>query len=128
MTRRVENAVVLTGSDAALLYEAASLRELRVLTRGKSDRLYALLTDITESAFLYMASRDGKPPRKPAESDESQDSDIVTVEHLARRAGVTPRTIRNHIGLGLIQAKKVNRIWLISREAAKQYIDGRQAA
>ncbi|WP_194763966.1 hypothetical protein [Microbacterium sp. UFMG61] len=120
--------MILTGSDAALLYQVANIRRLRIAARGKSDRLYALLTDITEAAFIHAASVDGKNRGKPAESDESQSNDIVSVEHIARRAGVTARTVRNHIGLGLITAEKVNRTWLITREAAQQYIDGRTAA
>lgn len=128
MTRRVENAVILTGSDAALLYQAANIQRLRIAARGKSDRLYALLTDITEAAFIHAASLDGKTPGKAAESDESQDNDIVTVEHVARRAGVTPRTVRNHIEIGLIEAEKIGRCWVISRDARDQYLAGRRSA
>ncbi|WP_141651220.1 hypothetical protein [Microbacterium sp. 3J1] len=128
MSRRLENALVLTGGDALLLYQAAHLRELRVKARGRSERLYELLTDITKTALSHSDSVDGKVPRETTERDESQDMEIVNVGQLARRAGVTPRTIRNHILLGLIKAEKANRTWLISAQDADQYISGRQAA
>ncbi|WP_146115178.1 helix-turn-helix domain-containing protein [Microbacterium sp. MYb66] len=128
MTRRVENAIILTGADAALLYQAANLRSLRVASRGKSDKLYALLTDITHAAFTYANSVDGRSGGKRAELDESGSTEIVTVEQIARRAGITPRAIRNHIGLGLLKATKASRTWVITPEAAEQYIAGRSTA
>lgn len=127
MTRRVENAVILTGADCALLYEAARLRDLRVKARGSSDRLYALLTDITQAAFVH-ASADGTKPQEVTENDEARSTEIVTVEAIARQAGLTPRAVRNHIEAGLLDATKVNRSWVITTHAAEQYIAGRKAA
>lgn len=128
MTRRIENAVILTGADAALLYSAANLRALRIAARGKSDRLYALLTDITQAAFIYSTSVDGTTHGTSAEPGESGSTEVVTVEQVARRARITPRAVRNHIGLGLLEAQKVNRVWVITNQAAEQYIAGRSAA
>lgn len=128
MTRRVINAVFLTGSDCALLYEAARLRELRVAARGSSDRLYSLLTDITAAAFDYRDSVNGKKPKVTRENDEAGDMGIVTVATVARQAGVTPRTVRNHIGQGLLAATQQGRTWVITTEAANQYIEGRKAS
>lgn len=128
MTRRVTNAVILTGSDCALLYEAARLRELRVAARPSSDRLYSLLTDITVAAFDHMDSLNGKKPEVTAEKDEAGDTGIVTAKEVARRAGVTPRTVRNHIERGLLAATQQGRTWVITTAAANQYIEGRKAA
>lgn len=127
MTRRVENAVILTGSDCALLYEAARLRDLRVKARGASDRLYALLTDITAATFAHQASAKGTKPQVSTETSESRRAEIVTVEAVARQAGITPRAVRNHIEAGLLDAQKINRVWIIPTNAAKQYIAGRNA-
>lgn len=128
MTRRVQNAVILTGADAALLYSAANLRALRISARGKSDRLYSLLTDITQAAFAHASSVDGSERGISAEPDESGTAAIVTVERVARQAGITPRAVRNHIRLGLLEAQKVNRVWVVTSQAAEQYIAGRKAA
>ncbi|GGD83185.1 hypothetical protein [Microbacterium murale] len=128
MTRRVENAVILTGADAALLYTSAHLRELRIAARGKSDRLYTLLTDITSAAFAHHASLDGTKPQDVTEKHETESAGIVTVRQVAREAGITPRAVRNHIGLGLLEATQQGRIWIITAHAAEQYIAGRKAA
>lgn len=128
MSRRLQNVVILTGSDCALLYEAARLRELRVAARGSSDRLYSLLTDITAAAFDYRDSLNGKKPEVKRENEEAGDMGIVTAKEVARRAGVTPRTVRNHIALGLLAATQQGRTWVITTESANQYIEGRKAA
>jgi hypothetical protein len=125
MTRRVENAVILTGADAALLYSAANLRELRVAARGKSERLYALLTEITETAFAHPASVGGRERGSSTEPGESGTTEILTVQQVARRARITPRAVRNHIGLGLLEAQQQGRIWIITTQAAEQYLAGR---
>lgn len=51
----------------------------------------------------------------------------MTVEAVARQAGITPRAVRNHIEAGLLDAQKINRVWIIPTNAAKQYIAGRNA-
>lgn len=109
MSFRVENAVILTAADAALLYSAADLRALRISARGKSERLYQLLTEITQVAFSHSTSgsADGTNRGTNTESDESGNTEIVTVEQVARRARITPRAVRNHIKLGLLDAEQV---------------------
>jgi len=130
MSYRVDTAVILTAEDAALLYSAANLRSLRISARGKSERLYQLLTNITHVAFsaANTSSANGTTRGTVAEPDESGNTEIVTVEQVARRAHITPRAVRNHIGLGLLDAQKVNRAWVITSQAADQYINGRRAA
>lgn len=128
MTRRVENAVILTGADAALLYSAANLRALRVAARGKSERLYSLLNDITQTALAHVGSAEGTKPTETTEPDESGDTEVMTVNQIARRARITPRAVRNHIRDGLLAATQKGRIWIIQPEAAEQYIAGRETA
>ena len=128
MTRRVENAVILTGSDCALIYEAAHIRDLRIAARGKSERLYSLLTDLTAAAFAHQASPGGTKPQEATENDDAGYMEMTTVESVAKRSGVTPRTIRNHIGAGLLEATKINRTWVITAQAAEKYIAGRTNA
>lgn len=129
MTRRVENAVILTGSDCALLYSAARLHELRNRSRVGADRLYSLLTDISAAAVMHTISADGTKPRERTELDEAGGTEeVTTVAAIARRAGITPRAVRNHIGTGILQATRAGRTWIITTEAANQYIEGRKAA
>lgn len=128
MTRRVENAVILTGADAALLYSAANLRELRVAARGKSERLHALLTDIRATAFAHVASVEGTERENTTETDDSGSRELISVAQVARRARITPRAVRNHIRAGLLEATQQGRIWIIQAQAAEQYIAGRKSA
>lgn len=119
--------MILTGADAALIYQAAHLRELRIAARGKSDRLYSLLTDITAAAFAHQSSVEGTKPQDSTETRETESAGIVTVGYVARRAGITPRAVRNHITEGLLEAQQQGRIWIITTQAAEQYLAGRQA-
>lgn len=128
MTRRVENALLLSGADCALLYQAARLRDLRVQARGSSERLYGLLTDITTAAFAHADSLRGTRATEQTEPDDAESTGIVTVANIARRAGLTPRAVRNHIGRGLLHAEQQGRTWIITTEAAEQYIAGRKTA
>ena len=129
MTRRVENAVILTGADCALLYSAARLHELRNGSRVGADRLYSLLTDISAAAVMHTTSLEGTKARERTELDEAGSTEeVTTVAAIARRAGITPRAVRNHIGTGTLQATLAGRTWIITTEAANQYIEGRKAA
>lgn len=129
MTRRIENGVILTGADCALLYSAARLHELRNRSRVGADRLYALLTDISAAAAMHVTSDNGTKPREPAEPDEAGSTEeVTTVAAIARRAGITPRAVRNHIDLGILHATLAGRTWIITTEDANQYIEGRKAA
>lgn len=129
MTRRVENAVILTGGDCALLYSAARLHELRNRSRVGADRLYALLTDISAAAVMHTTSVDGKKPRHATEDDDAgSNEEVITVAEVARRAGITPRAVRNHISNGLLHATLAGRTWIITNDAADQYLEGRTAA
>ncbi len=129
MTRRVSNAVILTGADCALLYSAARLHELRNTTRVRADRLHALLTDISAAAVLHASSVEGTKPRETTENDEAgSNEEVATVAAVAKRAGLTPRAVRNHINAGILHATLIGRTWVIAPADADQYIEGRKAA
>lgn len=121
--------MILSGADCALLYSAARLHELRNTTRMRADRLHALLTDIAAAAVLHSSSVGGTKPQEAAENDEAESNEeVVTVTAVAKRAGLTPRAVRNHINAGLLRATLIGRTWVIAPGAADQYIEGRKAA
>lgn len=128
MTRRVENAVIIDGPAAAMLSQAANLDQLRIEARGKSDRLYALLYDIHATKLAYFASKYGTKPLANEENDLTEIEGFTTAKNLAKRAGTTPRTIRNHINAGLLQAQLHDRHWIIRNQDAEQYLAARQPA
>lgn len=57
------------------------------------------------------------PPRADAEQD-------YTVEEVAKRMRVTPRTIREEIKRGKLKATRVGRFWRITAEALARYERG----
>lgn len=128
MSQHITNGVYLSGSDAALLYQSAGIRDLRIKARSRSDRLYAVLTDITIAAFSHATSVEGTKPRISAETEKAEEVEVMKVEQIAKQAGITPRAVRNHIRDGLLQATRVGRIWVITQDAAEQYLEGRKAA
>lgn len=127
MTRRVEHAVILTAADCALLHSAAQLSGLRNAARGKSDRLYSILTDLTAAAYAHHTSAYGTKPQVTPGIRQARSAEMVTVSEIASRAGITPRGVRNHIRSGLLAARKINGSWLINADTAEQYLAGRQA-
>lgn len=127
MTRRIEHAVILTAADCALLHSAAQLSGLRRAARGKSERLYSILTDVTAAAYAHHTSVSGTKPQVRAETRQARSVEMITVSDIAERAGITPRGVRNHIRNGLLTAHKINGSWLIDADTAEQYLAGRQA-
>lgn len=53
MTRRVENAVILDGRAAAMLWTRLGLSEKRVLARDRDEVFYSLLMDIYHTALAW---------------------------------------------------------------------------
>lgn len=128
MTRRVENAVIIDGPAAAMLSQAANLDQLRIEARCKSDRLYALLHDIHATKLAYFASKYGTKPLANEENNLTEIEGFTTAKTLAKRAGVSSKTIRNHIHAGLLQAQLHDNHWIIRNEDAEQYLAARQPA
>ncbi|MFK4789854.1 helix-turn-helix domain-containing protein [Microbacterium sp. ZW T5_56] len=128
MTRRIANAVILDGPAAAMLSQAANLDQLRINARGKSERLYQLLMDIQLTRMAYLSTSAGQSPEETPETRKPEIAGYVTTKTLAKRAGVDPHTIRNHINSNLLQAQKHDRAWLIRTEDAEQYLAGRRPA
>lgn len=124
MTRRVENAVILDGREAAMLWQAADLNDLRIRARS-NESLYGLLVDIYKAGLTWHASANGSKTQISEEIRDPESRKFATVKEVARRIGKTPRTVRNDITNGLLRATKSGHEWVITTEAATAYIAGR---
>jgi hypothetical protein len=116
----LHNVVVLDGRDCAMLWRAADLNDLRINVRGQNDELYRTLVKVYENALKYRDSVSGKADERSGES--AGDWLWWNTSELAARAGCTPRTIRNHIRRGWIQADQRGREWIVSVEEGKKYL------
>ena len=123
--RRFENVIILDGRSAAILWQAAHLDDLRVQARGRNDELYHVLLEVYQAALHWRTSLDGIQQEKAEETGER--SRWTTPQALARKLGVTPRTIRNDIGRRLLPAVKQGRVWVIESSEAETYIAARAA-
>lgn len=128
MSKRIQNAVILDGPAAAMLSQAAHLDDLRVRTRGRDERLHALLVDIAITSAAWRSSTEGKRTPPTAEPDDSESEPWSTPADLARRIGVHPRTVRNDINRGALPAHRNGRTWTISPGDATTYIESRRTA
>lgn len=124
MSRRVEHAVVLDGREAAMLWTAADLDDLRIRSRS-NPALYQLLWDIYTAGLAWHTSVNGSKERISAEIREPKDTQFTTVKEIAKRIGKTPRTVRNDITKGLLKATRSDKEWIATPEAAEAYIAGR---
>lgn len=128
MTRRSDGPVcILTAEDAAILWQAAGLNEARIQLRSES-RAYSILVDIYKTA-LSAAGRNaasGNSRTVKTETREAISEEVVTVTQIAKRARVSPRTIRNHIAAGTLPAIRLGREWIITRREADIYVAGRK--
>lgn len=125
MTRLIENAVILTAREAAMLWQAARLSDLRVRARTNPS-LYALLVDIYRAALTSKPSTTGTKQPVKREIPETDSSGFLTVTEVAKKVGVTPRTVRNDIHKELINAHRVGREWVFTLDAADAYIASRK--
>lgn len=125
MSRRAEHVVILDGRDAAMLWMAGNLDDLRIRSRPNAA-LYALLHDIYSAGLAWHVSVNGSKQQISAEIEEPGSKQFVTVKEIARRIGMNPRTVRNDITKGLLKATKTDREWITTPEAAEAYIAGRE--
>ena len=126
MSRRVEHAIVLDGREAAMLWMAADLNDLRIRSRS-NPALYDLLHDIYSAGLAWHVSVNGSKQQISEEIEEPGSREFVTVKEIARRVGKTPRTVRNDITKGLLKATKTDREWIATSEAAEAYIASRRS-
>lgn len=117
---KLDHVVVLDGRDCAMLWQAAGLGELRLRARGQNDDLYRTLVKVYETALRYRDSVNGKNDEPTTET--ARDWLWWNTTELAARAGRTPRTIRNHIRIGYIQAQRRGPIWVVSVEEGQKYL------
>lgn len=125
MTRRADHVVVLDGRDAAMLWMAADLNDLRIRSRANPG-LYGLLHDIYSAGLAWHSSANGSKQQISEEISEPEYRQFVTVKEIARRVKKTPRTVRNDITRGLLKAMKSDKEWITTPEAAEAYIAGRE--
>jgi hypothetical protein len=125
VSRRVEHAIVLDGREAAMLWMAADLNDLRIRSRS-NPALYGLLHDIYSAGLAWHVSVNGSKQQISAEIEEPGSKQFVTVKQIAKRIGMNPRTVRNDIAKGLLKATKTDKEWITTPEAAEAYIAGRE--
>lgn len=125
MSRRADHVVILDGREAAMLWMAGDLDDLRIRSRS-NPALYALLHDIYSTGLAWHISANGSKQQISEEIEEPGSREFVTVKEIARRVGKTPRTVRNDITKGLLKSTKSDREWIATSEAAEAYIAGRK--
>lgn len=124
MSRRADHVVILEGRDAAMLWMAADLNELRIRSRSNSA-LYGVLHDLYTAGLAWHTSASGSKEQISEEIREPGTAEFMTVAEIAKRVGKTPRTVRNDITKGLLKATRTERAWIATPEAAEAYIAGR---
>ena len=55
---------------------------------------------------------------------KQQDKDVLTVEEVAVKLRVDPRTVYRTIEQGTLQAIRVGRLWRIPKESLERYLRG----
>lgn len=128
MTRRVENAVILDGRAAAMLWTRLGLSEKRVLARDRDEVFYSLLMDIYHTALAWQGSGRGRQSTPPEEQAETRSGRYVTTEEVAAQVGTSSRSIRNAIVRGDLPAIKRGSVWLIDQTDAVAYVASKRAA
>lgn len=117
-----EPVIVLTATDARILWQAAHLNDLRIKHRSGDSQLYQLLHDIYRVGQLRVAEA-GSETRQSAATEERE---WWTVQHLAKATRLAPRTIRLDIANNELPATKNGNTWLVKNLAATTYIASRR--
>lgn len=118
-TKVAANSLILTTTEARMLYHAAKLGDLRTRHRAGDTALYRLLTDITVCAFTDHAA----PGTEPRHETASEEREWWTVQRLARATGLSTRKVRLDAQTGRVPATKQAGSWLIASQDAGTYID-----
>lgn len=118
-----EPVVILTATDAHMLWQAAKLNDLRIKHRG-DQRLYDLLVSIYKVGLLEIAER-GSTPRQTSASEEHE---TWTTQHIAKAAGIAERTVRLDCQNGTLPATRTrpNGPWSITATDAATYLTWRK--
>ncbi|MFC7925480.1 hypothetical protein [Microbacterium laevaniformans] len=113
-------AILLTRSEAQVLYQGAQLGELRNRERrtGRDTPLYQVLHAISVCVF----TDDAAPGIEPRHETASEEREWWTVQQLARATGLSARKVRLDAQTGRIPAKKQAGNWLIDCQDATTYI------
>jgi len=127
MTRFVQNALILDGRAAAMLWTRLNLHEQRIRARDNDQAFYALLVDIYRTAAEWHVSGAGSATAPSAEPSETERQEHTTPEEVAERMNVTARTVRNAIARGDLPAVKRGTVWLINRTDADAFVESRKS-
>lgn len=113
-------AILLTRSEAQVLYQGAQLGELRNRERrtGRDTPLYQVLHAISVCVF----TDDAAPGTEPRHETASEEREWWTVQQLARATGLSTRKVRLDAQQGRVPADKHSGTWLIDKQNATTYI------
>lgn len=126
MIRAIEpGSIILSPTDARILYQAANLKALRTKSRIGDTALHRLLTAITVCAFTESVAVVGILPRQSVASEERG---YWTTQELADAAGLSDRTIRLACSTGTIPATRPGNAWIIPADAATTYLAARRSS
>ncbi|MEV7757885.1 helix-turn-helix domain-containing protein [Microbacterium sp. NPDC089180] len=117
MSAFVKSGIFLSVEEAQILYQGAQFRNL-MSNRRDDTALYRILHAVALTAFSKPAA-DGSERRQLTASDEYG---YTTVGQVARRAGISERTVRLHIAQQSLPATKNGREWVIATSEAETYI------
>lgn len=121
MSAFVKAGIFLSVEEAQILYHGARLRNL-MSNRRDDTALYRVLHDVAVTAFSKPAAN-GNEQRQLTASEENG---YTTVGQVARRAGLSERTVRLHIAQKSLPATKNGREWVIANSEAETYIAARR--
>jgi hypothetical protein len=115
-----EPVVILTASEARILWQAARLNELRLRHRTGDSRLYDLLRKFYRVGLLELRpAGSGNEPRQDAAKKERA---FWTTQRLGKAARRATRTITDDINLGALPAERMGHGWMIADRDAQTYI------
>ena len=111
-----------TNAELRVIWEATNMAEVRDRHRRADSVLFALLTEVAQSAYAVNAVP-GHETRQRTASEERSTWTINQLSNATRRA---PRTIRHDIELGELKATRPGHAWAIDRVSALAYIASHQ--
>lgn len=115
-----EPVIILTATEARILWQAARLNDLRLKHRSGDDRLYALLAKVYQVGLLQI--RTTGPGNEPRQNTATEERRAWTVRQLANATGRAERTVRLDIEKKALPATKQGGTYIINSTEAATYI------
>lgn len=115
-----EPTLIITATEAAMLWQRAQLNDLRLKYRSGDSKFYGLLVDVYRLSLQRpdVANR-GIETRQSVASEERE---TWTVQQLTAATGRAGRTIRLDIANNTLPATKTANAWHITNAEAQTYI------